>query len=80
MKLPHVEQAAVTREKVVEYLLNPLHADGAPKARFFTALGFRVEKGDELAAALRRVAEEHQVQGHPVFQNGEAGKWDWLRA
>ena|SRR5437867_10843013 len=43
MKLPNFDKAVVSEEKITGYLLNPLHADGAAKARFFAALGFRLE-------------------------------------
>ncbi|MBI2823247.1 MAG: hypothetical protein HYX69_00995 [Planctomycetia bacterium] len=32
------------------------------------------------ARAARVETRRRKPQGHPVFQNGEAGKWDWLRA
>lgn len=38
--LPNVHCARVEESKVLEYLLNPAHPDGASKARFFLARGF----------------------------------------
>ncbi|MEO8494603.1 MAG: DUF6883 domain-containing protein [Planctomycetota bacterium] len=61
MKLPNVENPVVSREKVVGYLLNPAHPDGAGKAKFFTAQGFRVEHWETLAEALRGVARDNDV-------------------
>jgi uncharacterized protein DUF6883 len=56
MKLPDAHLAIVERAKIVEYLLNAAHPDNGGKARFFTALGFRLEDWETLAAALRRLA------------------------
>jgi hypothetical protein len=35
MKLPQADKLIVEREKIADYLLNPLHRYGAGKARFF---------------------------------------------
>jgi hypothetical protein len=52
MKLPNEDAAIVAREKVVGYLLNSRHPDGAGKAGFFESCGFRAEEWHVLAAAL----------------------------
>jgi hypothetical protein len=52
MKLPNATQAVVSRDKIVNYLLNPLHPDGMHKASFFAAVGFRVQEWDVFATAL----------------------------
>ena len=44
MKLPHANQAAVGREKITDYLLNPAHPDNGGKADFFKQLGFHRER------------------------------------
>ncbi len=44
MKLPNLDRASVSEQKVATYLLNPKHPDGAGKATFFIALGFRAEQ------------------------------------
>ncbi len=56
MMLPNAHLALVERGKIVEYLLNPAHPDNGGKAPFFTALGFRREDWETLAAALRMLA------------------------
>ena len=61
MKLPNLESAFVSEEKVTNYLLNPKHPDGASKAAFFDALGFSAENWQELALALLRLAETAPV-------------------
>lgn len=41
-------------EKVLSYLLNIDHPDGAPKARFFINGGFSPDRPGEMTAALQR--------------------------
>ena len=52
MKLPNPDKLVVEREKIANYLLNPVHRFGASKARFFTHFGFRVEAWEQLAQAF----------------------------
>ncbi len=61
MRLPHPNKLVVEREKVADYLLNPVHPYGASKARFFAAFGFRMEHWDRLAEALREHGGKHEV-------------------
>ena len=61
MKLPNLEAAVVSEEKIVDYLLNPQHPDGAGKAAFFAARGFRRDHGHLLSDALRRLVAENSV-------------------
>ncbi|MGA2749398.1 MAG: DUF6883 domain-containing protein [Verrucomicrobiota bacterium] len=61
MKLPGAESAVVPRSKVEDYMLNPEHPIGGGKAKFFAHFGFRRERWEELAAALRRHAQENPV-------------------
>ncbi|MEX0613255.1 MAG: DUF6883 domain-containing protein [Pirellulales bacterium] len=61
MQLPNVEAAVVEKEKVVGYLLNPQHPDGAGKAQFFEAMGFRADQWQVLAGALRSVGESWPI-------------------
>lgn len=61
MILPFVEQVLVERRKVVEYLLNPLHPEGATKARFFLAAGFNIEDWQDLAKPLCGLAERFPI-------------------
>jgi hypothetical protein len=59
--LPHLERAIVERRKVVEYLLNPLHPDGAAKAQFFMAAGFRKQSWQVMAQEFRNLVATHPV-------------------
>lgn len=61
MKLPHANQAAVGREKITDYLLNPAHPDNGGKADFFTQLGFHREQWEVLAAALKALTISAEV-------------------
>ena len=61
MKLPNVQAAVVSKEKIVGYLLNQQHPDGRGKAIFFGNLGFDIEKWSALADALRKIAVENDV-------------------
>ncbi len=61
MKLPNAEKAVVTREKIVDYLLNPAHPDNGGKAAFFEGLGFRRDKWETLAKALQTMAAQAEV-------------------
>jgi len=61
MKLPNAYLAVVEREKITDYLLNPVHRYGASKARFFAGFGFRLEAWEILAAALREHGQRHEV-------------------
>ena len=62
MKLPNADKAVVEREKILDYLLNPLHRYGASKARFFAGFGFQAEKWEQLAQALRHHGRTHEVK------------------
>jgi len=61
MKLPNADKGIVDRKKIVDYLLNPAHADNGGKAGFFLSLGFSRERWSALAEAFRRIAEAMDV-------------------
>lgn len=61
MKLSNAHLAVVEREKIVGYLLNPVHRYGASKAQFLAEFGFQVEAWEILAAALRKHGQRHEV-------------------
>jgi hypothetical protein len=61
MKLPFPDNLIVEPEKITGYLLNLDHRYGATKARFFIALGFRVDEWSRLADALREHGRSHAV-------------------
>ena len=61
MKLPNASALIVERNKILQYLLNPLHRYGAVKERFFTAFGFRADAWQILAEALRTHGRTHEI-------------------
>ncbi|MBK7899060.1 MAG: hypothetical protein KA603_13330 [Azonexus sp.] len=60
-KLPVADQAQVEEGKIRDYLLNSDHADGASKARFFTARGFSLTDWGLFAAALTEQGRNNGV-------------------
>jgi hypothetical protein len=58
MTLPNGTRGLVERDKVVKYLMNLRHPEGAGKARFFLRLGFKPDEWPVLAEALPLVARE----------------------
>ena len=61
VRLPNAKNAIVEREKILDYLLNPVHRYGAAKERFFTAFGFRAEAWEILAEALREHGRKNGI-------------------
>ena len=61
MKLPNPDRLRVDREKIIAYLLSPVHPQGGGKADFFVRFGFRVEDWELLAEALRTHGASQQV-------------------
>jgi hypothetical protein len=61
MELPNLELAEVSREKILEYLLNPLHPTGTGKSKFFISLGYSDQQWQHLAEALRNIAQHSPI-------------------
>lgn len=61
MQLPNANKITIDREKITDYLLNAAHRFGASKAHFFVHFGFRVEKWERLAQALREHGQANAV-------------------
>jgi len=61
MKLPNVEAAVVSEDKITGYLLSPTHRDGRHKAAVFLGFGFAADAWQALAAALLKHAADHEV-------------------
>ena len=53
MKIPGADNALISMDKVVRYLLNPDHPDGASKAQVLAHAGFDFDRPEELEDALR---------------------------
>ena len=61
MRLADEYIPVVDERKVKGYLLNPDHPDGAPKARFFRALGYSARDWRSLAESLKQHARENDA-------------------
>lgn len=59
--LPNAQSAYVVHPKVTRYLLDLTNQDGRGKAIFCLRRGFALERWEELAEALVRLAQEHEV-------------------
>ena len=70
MRLPNASQACVERSKILAYLLNDDHPDGASKAFFFRKVGFRRGRWEQFAEALRNHALHHEVQHKTESDHG----------
>lgn len=63
MKLPNDLRTVVDREKITEYLLNPIHPDNGGKAEFFTRFGFSRDNWETMARALETLATNENITG-----------------
>ena|SRR6266404_2678266 len=70
MKLPNAEQATVSEEKIVRYLLNPAHPVGGSKAALFLRHGFSVANWAHFASELRRHASKNEVSETEKTKHG----------
>jgi hypothetical protein len=59
--LPNGDGALVEEKKIVEYLLNPVHPDGASKAKFFLARGFVGAQWAAMRTALQTQGSRNLV-------------------
>ena len=60
-KLPNCDSAVVADAKLTDYLLNPVHPSGGPKARFLISFGFASDRMEVARAALLEHARMHEV-------------------
>jgi hypothetical protein len=62
MKLPNGDRAVVSDEKLFQYLLNPNHPVGGPRAHLFENLfGMNLTTPDRLRSALLTAAREQEA-------------------
>jgi hypothetical protein len=61
MKVPNYENANVSRQKIVNYLLSFTHRDGRAKAQFFSKFGFVAENWEAMAEALKQHVAVHHI-------------------
>lgn len=55
MKLPNAAQAAISRIKIVDYLLNVDHSEGGSKAKLLISLGYSIANWRRLEEDLRQM-------------------------
>jgi len=61
MRLPAVMRAQIARNKLTDYLLSLDHPLGQYKAMWLLSLGFRLDRSDRLARAIRTHAARSPV-------------------
>ena len=61
MILPGAVDALITRDKVVDYLLNAAHPDNRGKAAFFTRWGFLASNSSQFQRAVREMILHAEV-------------------
>lgn len=62
MKLPQGENALISKEKLLNYLLSESHPVGSSKAKFFRGLGYNETNVEELAKSLLHIAQTSDVK------------------
>ncbi len=66
MRLPFAERARVPERKIRDYLLNPAHLEGGPKARFFLAAGYDPHDSNRFRDDLLSVGRKAEMQELPT--------------
>ncbi len=62
MKVPYRNKAVVTKEKIVDYLLNINNPDGKPKAIYFRGKGFNETNIDTFEKRLLKIIHTQEVE------------------
>jgi len=68
--MPNADRAEISEAKVLGYLLNPAHPDGASKAAFFMAMGYRRAEWRVLRQALAMIACTGQIRAIAPSEHG----------
>jgi hypothetical protein len=74
--MPNAHRAIISERKILEYLLNPDHPDGSPKAAFFAAMGYGPANWRALRRSLEVVAYTGQVRAVTATRHGQKYKID----
>jgi hypothetical protein len=61
MKVPNIENAILSEQKILSYLLDETNEGGRSKAEFFLRHGFLRESWQEFAEALRKHGAHYEV-------------------
>lgn len=78
MRIPGADSAIISEDKLVRYLLNFDHPDGASKARVLARAGFDASRAWKLASALREQhlgLEAHYGKASPFGVKYEITGW-----
>lgn len=70
-RLPRHEDALIPVSKLRDYLLDPNHPVGRPKAIFFARLGFAPTRWRRFAAELRRLVAREPAWALPAGPHGQ---------
>jgi hypothetical protein len=71
MLIPNADKAIISPEKLRDYLLNPAHRRGVPKARSLLSCGYRADAWQILEADLRT---QHLTLDFAVIKDDPYGK------
>lgn len=74
--MPNARRAVISERKILEYLLNTDHPDGAPKAAFFAAMGYSPANWRALRRSLELVAYTGQVRAVTATRHGQKYRID----
>ena len=53
MKIPKADKAVIAKDKLCEYLLNPVHRRGSSKAKLLLSMGYSADDWQRLETDLR---------------------------
>lgn len=75
-RVPGAEEAVCADHKIRDYLLNPDHPGGAPKAEFFRQMGWDHDRWEELRALILaqlphvhgRFSRMNEFNGAPMYE------------
>jgi hypothetical protein len=71
MRIPGADRAIISREKIVQYLLNVDHPDGGSKAALLVRAGFSTDRPEELEQVLRNQLLPQTAEGGKPSAYGE---------
>ena len=61
MRMPNSENAHISQDKILGYLLSEIHPIGYLKARYFSSLGFNALSANLFSSELLKIARENDV-------------------
>lgn len=70
MRLPQGNQAIITKEKLLDYILSETHSTGRFKAKFFRSIGFNETNVRLLEKILIKIAKSEEIENFSVSEYG----------